>query len=186
MSREIKELLLSPTQFSRPGKPLDKVMGIVIHYLGKPEQNPQQARNYWESLKTQDDADKIPDISASAHYIVGFQGEILRAIPESEKAFHCGGAFYSTEAKVFFGGYCSPYSSPNRVTIGVELCHPDWTGKPTEPTRAGALELVRDLCTRYSLDPRRAVFRHFDITEKDCPRWYVAHVDEWARFVAEI
>lgn len=183
----ITDALLSPNQFSRPGRPLDRVMAIVVHYLGNPEQGPQGARDYWEDLKTQDAADKKPDVSASAHYVVGFHGEILRAIPEDEKAYHCGGVFYSAGAQAFFERYCTDSSSsPNRVTIGVELCHPDWTGKPTEPTRAAALELVRDLCSRYLLDPRRAVFRHYDITGKDCPRWYVAHADDWSRFVDEI
>jgi N-acetylmuramoyl-L-alanine amidase len=182
----ITEALLSPNQFSRPGKKLDRVMAIVVHYLGKPEQGPRGARDYWEGLKTQDDADLKPDISASAHYVVGFHGEILRCIPEDEKAFHCGGVFYSAAAKAFFGNYCAPDSSPNRVTIGVELCHPDWTGMPTDATRSGALELVRDLCDRYLVNPCRAVFRHFDITGKDCPRHFVAHPEDWADFIESI
>jgi N-acetylmuramoyl-L-alanine amidase len=182
----ITDALLSPNQFSRPGKPLEAVRAVVVHYLGNPGQGPQGARDYWESLKTQDAADARPDISASAHYVVGFEGEILRAIPEDEKAYHCGAASYTDAARAFFGDYCAPDSSPNRCTIGVELCHPDATGKPEDATRAAAVELVRDLCDRYALNPLFAVWRHWDVTGKACPKWYVDNPDEWARFILDL
>ena len=180
---KINDALITPNRFSRPGNPLEKVLAIVVHYLGNPLQGPYGARDYWDGLKTQDAADAKPDISASAHYIVGFDGSIIRAIPESEKAYHCGSASYTKKAQEFFGAYCSPSSSPNRVTIGVELCHPDESGKPMTETEGAALELVRDLCMRYNLDPSRHVWRHFDITGKICHKWYVDQPDEWARFL---
>ena len=183
---QITESLLSKNIFSRPGKPLDRVMAVVVHYLGNPGQGPRGARDYWESLKTQDAADAVPDRSASAHYIVGLDGAILRTIPETEKAYHCGAAKYTPAAEAFFGIYCTPQNSPNRVTIGVELCHPRADGEPTTFTRSAALELLRDLCRRHGLDPRRDIWRHHDITGKDCPRFFVAHDQAWRDFIAEI
>jgi N-acetylmuramoyl-L-alanine amidase len=187
----IADAQLSKNQFSRPGVPLDRVMAIVVHYLGNPGQGPRGARDYWEGLKTQDAADKNPDVSASAHYVVGFKGEVLLAIPEEEKAYHCGGASYTSTAQAFFGIYCSPQSSPNRVTIGVELCHADTTGRPSIVTRSAARELVRDLCQRHGLDPKRDLWRHWDITGPKangviCPKWFVEHPDDWAAFIASI
>jgi len=183
----VTEALLSKNIFSRPGKPLDDVMAIVVHYVGKPGQTAQQVREYFESLKTQNAADKQPDRSASAHYAIGLAGSILRLIPEAEKAYHCGAAGYTPEARAFFGNYCTdPNSSPNRVTIGIELCHPDDGGQPTPATETAALDLVRDLCWRHELDPRTAVWRHYDITAKHCPLWYIDHPDEWERFISLI
>lgn len=175
--------LIPENCFSRPGKKLDKVLAIVVHYLGNPGQGPRGARDYWACLAGQDDADTIPDISASAHFVVGFDGEILRAIPEDEKAYHCGAAGYTRLAMSLFGDYCRPVSSPNRVTIGVELCHPGADGKPLPETESAAIELVRELCATHGLDPRFSVLRHFDVTGKDCPRWYVAHPEAWRRFL---
>jgi N-acetylmuramoyl-L-alanine amidase len=190
--KQATESLLTINQFSRRGQPLDKVMAIVIHYLGTPGQTARQARNYWESLKSQDAMDARPDISASAHYIVDLDGSILRAVPETEKAYHCGAATYPQAARDFFGAYCTdPQSSPNRVTIGVELTHPNFDGKPKNITSLAALELVRDLCQRYSLDPRQQVLRHYDVTGPKangvlCPLWFVRNPDEWQAFVNSI
>jgi N-acetylmuramoyl-L-alanine amidase len=186
-SLNITEALLSKNQFSRPGKPLDCVKAIVVHYLGNPGQGPHGARDYWESLKTQDAADKRPDISASAHYIVGFEGEILRTIPETEKAYHCGALSFTDAALEFFGDYCTdPNSSPNRVTIGVEFCHFEASGKPGAKTRASLLGLVQCLCQRYELNPLFHVWRHWDVTGKTCPKWFVDNSDEWSRFILDL
>lgn len=32
---------------------------------------------------------------------------------------------------------------------------------------------------RYKLNPLRDVIRHYDVTGKDCPRYYVEHLDAW-------
>jgi N-acetylmuramoyl-L-alanine amidase len=179
--------LLTINQFSRRGQALDRVMGIVVHYLGAAGQTALQARNYWDGLKSQNAMDAKPDISASAHYIVDLDGLILRTIPENEKAYHCGAKVYTQAAQDFFGDYCrNPNSSPNRVTIGIELTHPQDDGKPTPTTIDVARELVRDLCRRYGLDPRKQVFRHYDITGKDCPRWFVANPEDWNAFLVSI
>lgn len=182
----ITDMLLSPNIFSRPGKKLDKVMGLVFHYLGNAGQGPIGARNYWESLKTQDMADAKPDISASCHYIVGFRGEIVRAIPEDEKAYHCGASSYTGMARDFFGIYCTPENSPNRVTLGIEMCHALESGEISIVTRSATRELARDICVRYGLDPLRDIWRHNDITGKMCPLWYVTHDEEWQTFLRSI
>jgi N-acetylmuramoyl-L-alanine amidase len=177
----IKDDLLDFNQFSRQGAKLDKVMAIVVHYIGNPGATAKQVRDYWDSLKSQDVAND-KSVSASAHFIVDFDGSVLRAIPEDEKAYHCGAVQYSDKAIAFFVDYTSIHSSPNRVSIGVEMCHPDFTGQPNPNTLLTTLELVGDLCARYSLDPETNVFRHFDITGKNCPKWFVNNPNKWQDF----
>lgn len=181
---DIVEDLLSKNQFSRPGKALDDVGFIIIHYTADPMAGPKAIRDFFESLKTQDAADSVPDRSASAHEIIGLDGQILRALPLNEKAYHCGSTWYTPRAKKLFGTYCTnPKSSPNRITIGIELCHPDETGRILPETTKAAIERVRELCAIYSLDPLTRVLRHSDVTGKLCPLWYCHHPEDWRAFL---
>lgn len=183
----ISDDLLSINPFSRSGALLDSVMALVVHNIGVGGQCAKIARNYWEGLKTQDARDAEPDRSASAHFIVDIDGSIIRTVPETEKAYHCGAATYSRKAQTFFGMYCTdPRSSPNRVTIGIELTHPDGSGEPTIETYDSVHLLVRALCLRYDLDPLTQVWRHYDVTGKDCPHWLVTHPKHWRKFLKSI
>jgi N-acetylmuramoyl-L-alanine amidase len=188
----IIEDLLTINNFSRRGLPLDEVKAIVFHYVGKAGQWAREVRNYFDGLRSQDAMDAKPDISASAHYIVDLDGLIYRAVPEQERAYHCGALSYPPNAQAFFGRYCTdPRLSPNRVTIGIELTHPGQDGKPNDLTIEAAQELGRDLCMRYRLDPKRQVLRHYDVTGPKangvlCPLWFVKNPDEWQRFIDSI
>jgi N-acetylmuramoyl-L-alanine amidase len=182
----IAEMHLTPNRFSRPGKMLDPLKAVIVHYVGNPGQSAERVRAYFEGLKDQNAADAKPDRSASAHYVVGFRGEIIQCIPEREVAYHCGGV-YTPWAREWFGDYCTdPSKSPNRCTIGIELCHALPDGRPSIVTLSSARELIRDICLRHKLSPRAAVFRHYDITSKDCPKWFVAHPDAWQDFLLSI
>ena len=182
----IAEMHLSRNQFSRPGRALDPLKAVIVHFVGYPGQAADRVRAYFESLKTQDAADKVPDRSASAHYVVGFRGEIIQCIPEGEVAYHCGG-IYTPWAREYFGDYCKNPSSPNRCTLGIEMCHKDASGKPSIVTLSAARELIRDIFRRHKITaPRTALFRHYDITGKDCPRWFVSHPEAWQDFIDSI
>jgi N-acetylmuramoyl-L-alanine amidase len=185
----IVDSLLPINQYSRPGRPLVEVRAVVVHYLGKPGQRAADARAYWATLGQT----AHPEISASAHYIVDLDGTVLRTVPESEKAYHVGssqpdpasGRIYTDLARDLFGEYAEDpvNSSPNRVTLGVELCHLDEEGHFAPATRAAAIDLVASLCARYRLDPRRQVLRHFDVVGwKHCPRLMVDHPEALDRF----
>jgi len=178
---------LTINPFSRSGKPLDRVMALVMHNVGVGGQSARIVRNYWEGLKSQDAMDANPDVSASAHFVVDLDGTIIRTVPENERAYHCGAANYSPEAKAFFGNYCTDRnSSSNRVTLGIELTHPDSSGKPTAETYESAQSLVRFLCGKYDLDPLVSVWRHWDVSRKICPRWFIANYPEWRAFLESI
>jgi N-acetylmuramoyl-L-alanine amidase len=184
----IAERHLSQNRFSRPGTPIDPIKSIIVHYVGNPGQSADRVRDYFDGLKTQDAADAKPDRSASAHYVVGLRGEIIQCIPENEVAYHCGAANYTPWAREYFGEYCTnPRKSPNLCTLGIELCHKPTNGQLSIVTLSACRELIRDICRRHNFNtPRNVVFRHYDITGKDCPRWFVAHPEDWQSFIDSI
>lgn len=149
---EIQQKLLTINPYSRPGTKIGKIKNIVIHWVGNARSSAIANRNYFESLK-----DK--KIYASSHYIIGLEGEIIQCVPETEVAYH--------------GNHANSYS------IGIENCHPDWEGKFNDKTYASLVELCADLCKRYELDPSVALIRHYDVTKKDCPHYYVKNTQDW-------
>ena len=98
--------LLTPNQFSRPEIPLKEVNNIVVHYVANPCSTARENRNYFESLKDQKGSKAT---SASSHFVIGLEGEVVQCIPMLEVA------------------YAS--NDRNSDTISIECCHPDTTGK---------------------------------------------------------
>lgn len=152
--------ILPLNEFSRPGTKLEKVNAIVVHYVGNPGTTAEQNRGFYESIiETQ-------ETSVSSHYIVGMEGEIIQCVPLDEVS----------------------YASNNRNsdTIAVECCHPDDTGEFTSLTYASAVKLVAYLCYEFGLEPETDVIRHYDITGKGCPRYFVNNEDAWIGFKEDV
>ncbi len=151
--------LLSVNEWSRPGIKVDSIDKIVIHYLGNPKTSAQENRDYFESLKN------LQDTYMSANYVVGTDGEIIQCVPDGEVAWASNKANY--------------------YSISVENCHRDESGKFTEATYWSDVHLVAYLTEKYDLD-RDDIIRHYDVTGKDCPKWYVEHEDEWEQFKDDV
>ena len=178
MDREIKKDFLTPNPYSRCGKKLRGVKGIVIHWTGNPGTSAQANRNYFESLKEQTGSEGMR--YASAHFVIGIDGEIIQCLPLDEWAYHVGAKQYVDGTKERLGPI------PNNCTIGIELCHPDWTGRFTSETWEAAAELTAVLLKRFNLSPDKDVYRHYDITEKVCPKYFVEHGLEWGHFLCDV
>lgn len=151
--------LLTINKYSRPGIPLEEVNGIVIHYVGNPGSTAAQNRSYFENLKD------THANSASSHFIVGLDGEIVQCIPTSEMA------------------YCS--NQRNDDTIAIEVCHEKANGKFNEETYDSLVHLTAFLCCNYSLDIED-IIRHYDVTGKACPKYFVDHEDKWVQFKEDV
>ena len=167
--------LLTPNHYSRPGTPLKAVRGIVIHWVGNPGTSAKANRDYFEGLKMQIQLDENQRY-ASAHYIVGLEGEIIRCIPEGEIAYHVGAAKYNPAA---LNALKTTY--PNNSTLGIELCHPDKTGRFNPETLDAARKLCKELIKTHAI-PFGNLFRHYDITGKECPLYFVKNEDAWFDF----
>ena len=48
------------------------------------------------------------------------------------------------------------------------------------------MELTAWLCREFRLDPAQDVIRHYDVTGKECPRYYVEHPEAWDAFRADV
>lgn len=176
----ITEQLLSVGRYSRSGRPLDKVMALIMHWTANPGQHAQGVWKFYES----DEA--AQEHFGSAHYIVDLDGAIIHAIPETEVAYHVGSSqvdpasrkIYTDWTRAQFGEkYCDPATiGPNQVTLGVEMCVTDAWGTFTQATLDGATELAADICIRYSLNPFSDLATHNMVVGwKDCPRLWVNH-----------
>lgn len=151
--------LLTVNEYSRPGIPLTQVNGIVVHYTANPGTTAQENRNYFEGLKDSHIT------KASSHFIIGMDGEIVQCIPCNEWA-------YASNER-------------NEDTISIECCIPDESGKFTQATYDSLVELVSWLCFRYGLTEEN-LLRHYDITGKNCPKYYVEHADAWDGFLEDV
>ena len=163
---EILEAPLTPNKYSRPQIAIKPVRGIVMHYVENPGTSAMFNRNYFEARK------RGKNGFGSAHFVVDLNGDVVLCIPPNEVAYHCGenkakGYLYTAFAKDTYGVW------PNACTLGIELCHLDAAGRFSDNTIQAAAQLVAELCELHDLDPVANVVRHFDITSKPCPRWWV-------------
>lgn len=158
--RWIDQNLIEPNPNSRPQTPLEEVNGVVVHYVGNPGTTAQQNRSYFNSL-----AETHKDY-ASSHFVVGLDGEIIQCVPLDEIA------------------YCS--NDRNHDTISIECCHPDDSGAFTQETYDALLKLTRWLCDTFGLDSSQDVIRHYDVTGKECPRYYVRNPQAWEQFIQDL
>ena len=161
---------LTINEYSRPGRKLREVLGVVMHWTANPAASAKENRDYFENRKT--------GAGGSAHYIIDKNGIVVAAVPENEIAYHTGtsekdpasGRVYTDEARARFGKYASETSSPNNCTIGIELCPIDAAGNFTNATINTAIELCADICQRYGLTAQAITTHHDIVGWKDCPR----------------
>jgi N-acetyl-anhydromuramyl-L-alanine amidase AmpD len=151
--------LLTVNDYSRPGIALNQVNAIVIHYTANPGSTAIQNRDYFEGLKDSHIT------KASSHFIIGTEGEIVQCIPTTEIS------------------YAS--NDRNSDSISIECCHLDSSGVFTEETYRSAVELTAWLCGKFSLTAKD-VIRHYDVTGKNCPKYYVEHEDKWQEFLEDV
>jgi N-acetylmuramoyl-L-alanine amidase CwlA len=78
----IVEKLLSVNEYSRPGKPLAEIRGIILHWVGVGGQRAEQVGRFFESVATSKHY-------SSAHYCVDLDGTVYRFVPDNEVAYHC-------------------------------------------------------------------------------------------------
>ena len=101
----------------------------------------------------------------SSHFIVGLEGEIIQCLPLSE---------------------ISAASNHRNVdTLSIEVCHPDGSGRYNNETYNSLIKLLSWLCWTLDLSAED-VIRHYDITGKLCPLYYVENPQEWESLIIDL
>ena len=106
-----------------------------------------------------------PSSDVSSHFVIGLKGEIIQCIPLHEKS--------------------SASNHRNKDTISIEVCHPDESGMFTDASYQSLVKLTTWLCEICGLD-NSDVIRHYDITGKQCPLYFVTHEDAWKQFLKDV
>ena len=156
---ELDVELLPVNQYSRPGTELTEVKGIVVHYTANPGSTAKQNRDYFAGLA------ESHETSASSHFVIGLEGEIVQCIP-------CNEISYASNNR-------------NKDTISIECCIEDESGKFNDATYQSLIKLVTWLMGRYNLGTDD-VIRHYDVTGKNCPKYFVENPDAWEQFKTDL
>lgn len=153
------EDFLTVNEYSRPGDPLTEVNNIFVHYTANPGTSAAQNRSYFEQLKDNHER------SASAHFIIGYNGEIIQCVPLDEIA-------YAVQTR-------------NEDSISIECCYKADNGQFTQETYDSLIKLLKWLIDAYDLQPDD-ILRHYDCGGKKCPIYYTEHEDAWDRLKEDV
>lgn len=146
------------TKYVTSGK-RSKTTKVAWHYTGAHDVSAKSTVYNWFLPIAQG---KHPKNYASAHFVVDLNGDIYSMIPLNYVA-------YTT-------------NSANSYSIGIECAT---TGKDDHYTKAeyeAMVHLGAWLAQYYKLDPRKDFIRHYDVTGKICPRYFVNNTKAWKQF----
>ena len=152
----ITDSLIPVNKYNRPGtKSTPK--RICVHYTGDCGASASRLAQFWKNVAAGMFPNK-PNSWTSAQYIVGLDGEVIRCVPDGEIAYAA--------------------ANQNAYTIHIEVCYKQKSGRFEEKSVEALGELVRSLMTKYKI-PAAKVVRHYDLTGKYCPAYYVDE-NRWA------
>lgn len=156
---EWSEDFLTVNEYSRPGDPLKEVNNIFVHYTANPGTSAAQNRSYFEQLKD------THERGASAHFIIGYEGEIIQCVPLDEVA-------YAVQTR-------------NEDSISIECCYKAKNGSFTQETYDSLIQLLAWLTKAYGLE-EEDILRHYDCGGKKCPIYYTEHEDAWEQLKKDV
>lgn len=139
----------------RSGDKLTAITGIVIHYVGEPGKTAEKVREDFS----------LADSTASTHFVIGLDGEVIQCLPLDEQAVASG--------------------ARNADTISIEVCHTSADGLFNTKAYESLTKLSAWLLKTTGLTAD-ACYRHYDVTEADCPPHYVSNQSDWDKLKADI
>lgn len=151
-------------KYSRCGEKLTAVKGIVVHWTANAGASDTGHQAFF------DGADGGGGRYASAHLFVDRDSATL-IVPLNEVAFHANDhACRVSQLK----------PNANYTSIGVEMCV-EKDGTIHAETIERTANIVTELCKRYDLN-QNDIFRHYDVTGKNCPAPWVADASKFTAF----
>lgn len=155
----IIEDYLEINDYSRPGTPLNEVNSIFVHYTANPGTSAAQNRSYFANLAL------TQERSASAHLIIGYEGEIVQCIPLEEQAY--------------------AVMTRNEDSISIECCYTSEDGSFTPETYDTLVHTLAWLTDKYHLSTDD-ILRHYDCGGKMCPVYYVENEYAWQKLLQDV
>ena len=133
---------------------------IVIHYTGNDGDKSFNNVNYFKSNK---------NLSASAHLFVD-DTNVYMSVPYEYTAYSVGSFTVDTSK----GGGKFYKKCTNANSINIELCDTNKNGTydVTQRTIENAIDITKELMAKFNI-PAERVIRHFDVTGKECPAYWV-------------
>lgn len=139
---------LNINEMTRTGEKIKKVENIILHSIGNVNTTLKMCKKEIDNLSNEG------NVYFSLHYIIDKEGNTLNCIPEDEISLSC--------RKIDINYYA--------ISIG---CIPrDESGRFSKKTIDSLVTLTSSLCKKYNLE-KKNILRHYDITLKRCPMYYV-------------
>ena len=149
-------------KYGRPGTKRTKTTKIAWHFTGQHDVSAKNTVSYFSNVVANGYKVNGRYIYASSHLVVGLQGELYYIVPFNEIAYTTNSAnYYSVALECATTGTDDHYTDEEYKTM----------------VKTGAW-----LAQTYGLDPRNDFIRHYDVTRKVCPRYFVNNVKAWEQF----
>ncbi|GEM_PF-7104558 len=176
---KIERRYLPLHKYARPGTKRKGRRAVVIHY---PAASGWSADRVWRYFAYET---KTEERHASAHYIVGNQGEILEIIPRGEIAYSVGADQYTDAARRAFRSPAGRVE-PNFYTTNIEVTHLTHDAKPTSKAYSSLVWLTAKILQEDGLTEKN-IWLHTHINpEKICHKYFVENPAEFSKFREDV
>lgn len=157
--------------FNPATRKANTVKYIVVHYTGNRNDTARANCEYYR------DNNK----GASAHYYVR-NDTVYQSVREEHAAYAVG---LGARKEPYFKWPSMWKKITNNNSISVEICGSYNSTEGNSQTKDTAAKLVADLLDKYGLGIN-SVYRHYDVTGKECPMWAVTTPSKWFEFLATV
>lgn len=160
---------ISVNKYTRPGSKRTVTKGIVLHYTASPGGTAANHKSYFGR--------GADGRYAGAHLFVD-KNEALCIVPLNEVAYHANES--KCRIASLYGKVGNYQGNANVTTIGIEMCI-EKDGTIATATFNRTVDVTVELLKKYGLKVTD-LYRHYDITGKNCPAPWVSKTSEWTRF----
>lgn len=155
---------------TRPGIKRTSTLGLIMHYTANNGGTAQNHHDYFAQAKDY----------ASAQLFVD-DTQALCIIPFDEVSYHANDIQrYNADGTPYYP-LRGTLGNANYSCVSVEMCL-DYNGNITEKTFQNSVKAVKEIITMYPQITRDRIWRHYDVTGKNCPAPWVANSSELDRF----
>ena len=135
---------------------------IAWHYTGAHDVKAINTINNWFNKINKGYKINGKYVYASSHFLCDLDGTIYKYVPMDRIAWTT--------------------NSANSYSIGIECATSGKDDHYTDAEYKSMVKLGAWLAQYYKLDPRTDFIRHYDVTKKICPRYFVNNSAKWKQF----